>query len=78
MPHPPYSPDFTPGKFFVSPVNKSLKGNCFADVEEVKQKMAGALKGIKSNEFWNCFKQWKKISVGVLHQMKSTLEVTAV
>ena len=51
MPHPPYSPDFTPGKFFVSPVNKALKGKCFADVEEVKQKMAGALKGIKINEF---------------------------
>ena len=51
MPHPPDSPDFTPGKFFVSPVNKALKGKCFADVEEVKQKMAGALKGIKINEF---------------------------
>ena len=37
-----------------------LKRKCFADVEEVKQKLAEALKGIKINEFKNCFEQWKK------------------
>ena len=31
------------------------------DVEEVKQKMAEALKGIKI-EFKNCFEQWEKMS----------------
>ena len=57
-PHPPYSPDLSPSNFFfVSPDKKVLKGNCFASVEEVKHKMAEALKGIKINEFKNCFEQ---------------------
>ena len=38
-----------------------LKGKGFADVEEVKQKMAEALKGIKVDEF-KTFEQWKKMS----------------
>ena len=37
-----------------------LKGKGFADVEEVKPKMAEALKGVKIDEFKNCFEQWKK------------------
>ena len=58
---------------------KVLKGKCFADVEEVQQKMAEALKGIKVDKFKNCSEQWKKnVSVGVLHQMESTLKVTEV
>ena len=41
-------------------MEKVLKGRCFADVEKVKEKMAEALKGIKIDEFRNCFEQWKK------------------
>ena len=41
-------------------MKKVLKGKHFADVEEAKQKMAEALKGIKIYEFKNCFEQWKK------------------
>ena len=41
-------------------MKKVLKGKCFTDVEEVKQKMAEALKGIQIDEFKNCFEQWKK------------------
>ena len=38
--------------FFLFPwMKKVLKGKCFADVEEVKQKMAEAVKGIKIDEF---------------------------
>ena len=59
-------------------MKKVLKGKCFADVEEVKQKTAEALKGIKINKFKNCFEQWEKVSTGVLHQMESTLKVTEV
>ena len=29
-------------------------------MKEVKQKMTEALKGIKINEFKNCFEQWRK------------------
>ena len=41
-------------------MKKVLKGKHFVDMKEVKQKMAEALKGIKMNEFKNCFEQWKK------------------
>ena len=55
-----------------------LQGKHFADVEEMKQKAAEALKGIKIEEFKNCFEQWETFSIGVLHQMESTLKVTEV
>ena len=32
------------------------------DVEEVKQNTAEALKGIKIDEFKNCFEQWKNVN----------------
>ena len=41
-------------------MKKVLKGKCFANVEEVKQKTAEALKGIKIDKLKNCFEQWKK------------------
>ena len=41
-------------------MKKVLKGKPFANVEEVKQKMAEALKDIKIDKFKNCFEQWKK------------------
>ena len=73
--HPPYSPDLTPSDFFLFPrMKKVLKGKHFAQVEAVKQKMADTLKGIKIEEFKNCFEQWKNISLGVLHQMGGCIE----
>ena len=52
MPHPPYSHDLTLSYFFLfTLMKKVLKGKRFANVEEVKQKMAEALKGIKINKF---------------------------
>ena len=45
-------------------------------MEEVKQKTRGVQKGIKIYKFKNCFEQWKKVLIGVLHQMESTLKVT--
>ena len=57
-------------------MKKVLKGKHFASVEEVKQKMAEALKGVKIDEFKKCFEQWKNVSIGVLHQKESTLKVT--
>ena len=47
--------------FFLFPrMKKVLKGKYIADMEEVKQKMAEALKVIKINKFKNCTEQWKK------------------
>ena len=43
-----------------------------------ENKTPEALKGIKISDFKNCFEQWEKISIGVLHQMESTLKVTEV
>ena len=40
--------------------------------------MAKALKGIKINELKNCFEQWKKVPIDVLHRMESTLNVSEV
>ena len=47
-------------------------------MEDMKQKTAKALKGIKIDELKNCFEQWKNVSTGVLHQMKVTLKLTEV
>ena len=53
MLHPPYSPSLDlSNRFFLFPrMKKVLKGICFADVEEVKQKMAETVKGINISEF---------------------------
>ena len=61
-------------------MKKVLKVKCLPiSLEEVKQKMSAALKGIKINEFKNYFKQWKKkVLIGVLYQMESTLKATEV
>ena len=61
MLHPPYSPNLVPSDFFLFPhMKKVLKGKYFVDVEEVKQRMAEALKSIKINKLKHCFEQWKK------------------
>ena len=63
VPHSPYSPDLAVSETFLflfPQMKKALKGKCFADEEEVKQKMAEALKGIKIDEFKNHFEWWKK------------------
>ena len=60
MPHRPHSPNLTPRDFFVSPDKKALKRKHFANVENVKQKTAEALKVIKIDKFKNCFEPWEK------------------
>ena len=62
MSHPPYSPHLTLSNSFLFPeLKKVLKGKHFPDVEEVKQTMANALKGIKIDEFKHCFEQWESL-----------------
>ena len=58
-------------------MKKALKGKHFANVEEVKQTTTEVLKDIKINELKNWAVE-KNISLGVLHQMESTLKVTEV
>ena len=64
--------------FLFSQMKKVLKEKCFADAGEVKQKTAKAVKAIKIDEFKNCFEQWKKVSIGLLHQMEGILKVAEV
>ena len=59
-------------------MKKVLKGKHFTDVEEVKQKMAEALKGIKIDMFKNCFGQWEKSLNRHVASDESTLKVTEV
>ena len=62
VPHCPYSPDLTLRDYFLFPqVKKVLKGKRFVDVEEVKQKMAEALKSIKIDESKNCLSSGKNL-----------------
>ena len=80
-PHAPpslFTRSFPKRHFLSSWMKKILKGKHFVDVEEVKQKTAEALKGIKINKFKNCSEQWKNILIGVLHQMESPWKVTEV
>ena len=57
----PYSPDLASGDFFLFPqMKKVLKGKHFANVEEVKQKTAEALKYIKIGKLKNYCEQWEK------------------
>jgi hypothetical protein len=57
--HPPYSPDLALCDFFLFPRMKNvLKGQRFADLEEVKKKTMEALKGITLQEFQDCFQKW--------------------
>ena len=59
-------------------MKKVLKGKRFASVEEVKQKKAETLKGVKIDEFKTVLSSGKKVSIGVLHQIESILKVTEV
>ena len=59
-------------------MTKDLKVKHFADVEEMKQKTAEALKGLKIDKFKNGCEQWKKTSRRVLHQMERALNVSEV
>ena len=56
--HPPYSPDLAPSDFFLFPrMKRNLKGKCFQNLEEVREK---TMKAITLQQFQNCFEQWKK------------------
>ena len=57
MPHPPYSPNLSLSDFFFlfPQMKKVLKGKHFADVEEVRQKVAEALKGLRMQRLKKLF-----------------------
>ena len=53
--------DLAPTDFFLFPILKTtLKGHCFQDIEEVKEKVTTQLRVIKQNAFQEAFQKWKK------------------
>jgi hypothetical protein len=57
---PPYSTDLALGDFFLFPrMKRDLKGKCFQNVEEVREKTAEALKAVTLQEFQNCLNNGK-------------------
>ena len=55
-----------------------LIGKHFADMEEMKQKMAEALKASKWRSSKTVLSSRKNVSIGVLHQMEGIFKVTKV
>ena len=54
----PHSPGLVPCDFFLfTRMKRDLKGKCFQNVEEVREKATEAL---NLQEFQNCFEQLKK------------------
>ena len=64
--------------FLFSWMKKNLQREmlCWCRRGETNKKPAEALKGINFDKFKHCFELWENISVGVSHQMESSLKVT--
>jgi len=55
---PSYTPDLAPWDFFLFPrMKRDLKGKCFQNVEEVREKTTEALNAFTLHQFQNCFEQ---------------------
>ena len=63
---------------FCFPSKKSPQRKSFANVEEVKQKMAEVLKATKLTSSKTVLSSGKNILIGALHRMESALKVSAV
>ena len=71
VPHPPIHLQILPQGTFLFVY--FLKGKHFANVVEVKQKMAEALKGIKIDEFKKFLEQWKTCLNRCIASLESSL-----
>jgi hypothetical protein len=61
FPQLPYSPDLTPGDFFLFPKPKStLKGRRFESIEAIKANSLAELRSVPNEAFQECFKTLKK------------------
>ena len=57
--HPPYSPDLAPADFFLFPkLKKSLKGQRFEAVEDIKENATTLLNTIHKEDYQRCFEKW--------------------
>ena len=61
LPQPPYSPDMAPYDFYLFPKLKILmKGQCYNDVDAIKQKTDDELRCISRESFKQCMQEWVK------------------
>lgn len=59
--HPPYSPDLAPCDFFLFPKCKMvLRGRHLGDVEAIKAETTRQLNSITTEDFQQCYQQWKR------------------
>jgi len=60
MPQPPYSLDMAPCDLFLFPkLKKTLKGQRFSTIDEIKTKSQNELKTIPILAIQQCFSNWK-------------------
>ena len=60
IPHPPYSPDLAPCRFFLFPKMKLwLKGRCFVTTEEIHAKTQEVIATLTFENFKRCMKSWE-------------------
>ena len=61
LPQAPYSPDMAPSDFFLFPrLKKTLKGERFDTIDEIKKESLKELRAVSKSEFEKCFEDWKK------------------
>jgi len=61
VPQPPYSLDLSPCEFFLFPRLKNhLKGRHFGTLVTIQKSVTDELKGIPTEAFQHCYKQWKQ------------------
>ncbi|GFU50982.1 putative transposase [Trichonephila clavipes] len=74
-PQPPYSPDWNPCDFFLSPkVKNHLKGHHFGTLENIQTAVTDQLKAIPISEFHQCYEEWKKRLQGCVASEGSNFE----
>ena len=80
MPHSPCSPDLIQSEFFCFPRFKNvLKGKSFANMEDIKAKNGRSTKRHQNRQVQKLLSAvGKKVSIGLVHQVESTLEVIEV
>jgi hypothetical protein len=69
MPHPPYSPDIAPCDFWLfSKLKRELRGQRFADEDEVDTAVNKFLEGLPKNDWLDVFESWQ-------NRMKRVIEL---
>jgi transposase len=60
IPHPPYSPDFTPATFLFPRLKIKLNGRRFDTTEVIEAESQAVLNTLTEHVFQDAFKKWRK------------------